>query len=97
MLGPPLALRNIPTATSVGLVFEAAIIHPCSGSGCARHPDCSYRSASTLSSRGFYVRAYHGSLPPRAPDRFTVRFGQLEDQGTSTLKHSPSATSSSRG
>jgi hypothetical protein len=43
----------------------------------ARHPDCSYRSAFTLGSRGFYVRAYHGSLPLRAPDMLIVRFGQL--------------------
>ena len=33
----------------------------------------------TLGSRGFYVRAYHGSLPPRAPDMLTVRFGQLTE------------------
>ena len=52
----------------------------------ARHPDCSYRSASTLGSHGFYVRAYHGSLPPRAPDRLTVRFGQLTVRGLSPLK-----------
>jgi hypothetical protein len=43
----------------------------------ARHPDCSYRSAYTLGSRGFYIRAYHGSLPSRAPDMLTVRFGRL--------------------
>ncbi len=52
----------------------------------ARHPDCSYRSAYTLGSRGFYVRAYHGSLPPRAPDMLTVRFGQLTVRGLSPLK-----------
>jgi hypothetical protein len=38
----------------------------------ARHPDRSYRSAYTLGSRGFYVRAYHGSLPPRAADMLAV-------------------------
>jgi hypothetical protein len=37
-------------------------------------------------SRGFYVRAYHGSLPPRAPDMLTVRFGQLMVKGLSPLK-----------
>jgi hypothetical protein len=52
----------------------------------ARHPDCSYRSAYTLGSRGFYVRAYHGSLPPRAPDMLTVRFGQLTVRGLPPLK-----------
>ena len=52
----------------------------------ARHPDCSYRSAYTPGSRGFYVRAYHGSLPPRAPDMLTVRFGQLTVRGLPPLK-----------
>ena len=52
----------------------------------ARHPGCSYRSAYTLGSRGFYVRAYHGSLPPRAPDMLTVRFGQLTVRGLSPLQ-----------
>jgi hypothetical protein len=37
-------------------------------------------------SRGFYVRAYHGSLPLRAPDMLTVRFGQLTVRGLSPLK-----------
>jgi len=52
----------------------------------ARHPDCSYRSAYTLGSRGFYIRAYHGSLPPRAPDMLTVRFGQLTVRGLPHLQ-----------
>ncbi len=52
----------------------------------ARHPDCSYRSAYPLRSRGFYVRAYHGSLPPRAPDMLTVRFGQLTVRGLPPLR-----------
>jgi beta-ketoacyl synthase-like protein/ketoacyl-synthetase-like protein len=52
----------------------------------ARHPDCSYRNAYTLGSRGFYIRAYHGLLPPRAPDMLTVRFGQLTVRGLPPLK-----------
>ena len=52
----------------------------------ARHPDCSYRSAFAPGSRGFYIRAYHGSLPPRAADMLTVRFGQLTVRGFSPLK-----------
>lgn len=49
----------------------------------ARHPDCSYRGAKAPGSRGFYVRAPHGSLPPRAPDMLIVRFGQLTIGGLS--------------
>jgi hypothetical protein len=40
----------------------------------------------TLGSRGFYVRAYNGSLLPRAPDMLTVRFGQLTVRGLPPLK-----------
>jgi hypothetical protein len=32
---------------------------------------------SGLGSRGFYIRASHSSLPPRAPDMLVVRTGQL--------------------
>ena len=52
----------------------------------ARHPGRSYRSAYAPGSRGFYIRASHGSLPPRAPDMLTVRFGQLTVRGLSPLK-----------
>jgi hypothetical protein len=52
----------------------------------ARHPGCSYRSAFAPGSRGFYIRAYHGSLPPRAADMLTVRFGQLTVRGFSPLQ-----------
>ncbi len=43
----------------------------------------------TLSVSGrcdFYVRAYHGSLPPRAADRLTVQIGQLTVSGLSPDK-----------
>jgi hypothetical protein len=39
-----------------------------------------------LGSRGFYVRAYLGSLPPRAADMLTVRFGQLTVEGLTPSK-----------
>jgi hypothetical protein len=52
----------------------------------ARHPDCSYRSALAPGSRGFYVPAYLGSLPPRAGNMLIVRFGQLTIRGLSPLK-----------
>jgi hypothetical protein len=44
----------------------------------AHHPGRSYRSLlARLGSRGFYIRASHGSLPYRAPDMLVVRIGQL--------------------
>jgi hypothetical protein len=57
--------------------------------GFARHPGCSYSSQyllSWLSSRDFYIRTPHGSLPPRAPDMLTARFGQLTVRGLAPLK-----------
>ena len=41
---------------------------------------------SWLSSHGFFIRTPHGSLPPRAPDMLTVRFGQLTVRGLAPLK-----------
>ena len=38
----------------------------------ARHPDRSYRSAKAPGSRGFYVHAYLGLLPPRAVDMLSI-------------------------
>ena len=51
----------------------------------ARHPDCTYRSLplGTPGSRGFYVHAYLGSLPPRAVDMLAVRIEQLTARGLS--------------
>ena len=43
----------------------------------ARHPGRSYRYDSIVGNCDFYIRAYHGLLPPRAPDMLTVRTGQL--------------------
>ena len=61
-----------------GALFEAAVIRSCSGPQVCSPP----RSLLPLrhppyGSRGFYVRASHGSLPPHAPDMLTVRIGQL--------------------
>jgi len=45
---------------------------------CAHHPGRSYRYGITPhGSRGLYVRASRGSLPPHAPDMLAVRIGQL--------------------
>jgi hypothetical protein len=61
-----------------GALFEAAVIHSCSGPQVCSPP----RSLLPLrhtphGSRGFYVRASRGSLPPPAPDMLAVRIGQL--------------------
>ncbi len=45
----------------------------------ARHPNCSNRATLWVIAgcRGFYIRAYHGLLPPHVPDMLVVRIGQL--------------------
>ena len=57
-------------------------------SGFARHPGRSYRSGSVdpLGSRGFYVRASDGLLPPRPSDMLAVRIGQLTAWGLTPHK-----------
>jgi hypothetical protein len=61
-----------------GVLFEAAVIPSRSGPQVCSPP----RSLLPLGltphgSRGFYVRASRGLLPPHAPDILTVRVGQL--------------------
>jgi hypothetical protein len=78
---------HIHTATSVWARFRG-----CSHSlmfrpaGLLATPIAPTAALYTLGSRGFYVRAYHGSSPPRAPDMLTVRFGQLTVRGLPPLK-----------
>ena len=57
-------------------------------SGFARHPGRSYRNGSVdpLGSRGFYVRASDGLLPPRPSDMLAVRIGQLTAWGLTPHK-----------
>ena len=67
-----------------GTLFEAAVIPSCSGPQVCSPP----RSLLPLrhppyGSRGFYVRASRGLLPPHAPDMLTVRIGQLTVWGLS--------------
>ena len=42
---------------------------------------------SALSSRGFYVRAYHGLLPPRAADMLTAQIRAIGGNGTRTRQN----------
>src|SRR6202047_2328895 len=63
--------------TSCGGTFEVADISLCSGLQVCSPP----RSSLPLrilpqGSRGFYVRAERGSLPPRASDMLTARIGR---------------------
>jgi hypothetical protein len=83
------ALNNPSTATSVlrgisGLQSFANV----QASRFARHPGCTYRRVpiGTPGSRGFYVHAYLGSLPPRAVDMLAVRIEQLTAWGLSPHK-----------
>ncbi len=41
---------------------------------------------AALGSRGFYIRAYRGLLPPRAADMLAVRIEQLTAEGLSPSK-----------
>ena len=65
------------TATSVRGSFSGlqTFAHV-QASGFARHPGRSYRSGSFVppGSRGFYVRAHDGLLPPRPSDMLDVHF-----------------------
>ena len=67
--------------------FGAAVIPLYSGSHTCYAPRLLLPQCfSALSSHGVYIRAPHGSLPPRAPDMLTVRFGQLTVRGLTPLK-----------
>jgi len=53
----------------------------------ACHPDRTYRcNQEPQGSHGVYLRASHGSLPPRAPDMLVVRIGQLTTWGLAPHK-----------
>src|SRR6516164_4093071 len=71
--------------TSCGGIFEVADISLCSGLQVCSPP----RSSLPLrilpqGSRGFYVRAKRGSLPPRASDMLTARRQAIGGTGTCT-------------
>ena len=71
--------------TSCGGIFEVADISLCSGLQVCSPP----RSSLPLrmlpqGSRGFYVRAERGSLPPRASDMLTARRQAIGGTGTCT-------------
>jgi hypothetical protein len=72
-LGPGRRLATSIQRLPYGLVFEAAIILLCSGPQVSSPPRSLLpQCLSALGSRGFYVRAYHGLLPPRAADMLAV-------------------------
>ena len=85
------ALNKSRTTTSVrSLVFEAAVIHSCSGpqvcSPPRSFPPPGWPLDPPRGSRDFYVHAELGSLPPRAVDRLSVRIEQLTAEGLSPPK-----------
>jgi hypothetical protein len=86
-LGPGRRLAISIQQLSYGLVFEAAVIHSCSGPQICSPPRLLLpQHLAVPGSRGFYFHAYLGLLPPRAVDMLTVRFGQLTVRGLSPLK-----------
>jgi hypothetical protein len=73
-----------------GTHFAAAVICSSSGLRVCCHPGRSHRSASDTSDadggRGLYVRAQHGSLPPRASDMLAVRNRAIDGTGLSPTR-----------
>ena len=85
------ASRNSPfNDFQTAWYFAAAAIRLSSGLQVCCHPGRSHRSASyALGSCGVYLRAYRGSLPPRASDILAVRIGQLTAEDFHPLDSQP--------
>lgn len=79
------AYRGIPTATSVGGLSRSCshslMFRPASLLATLVAPTS---CLSALGSRGFYIRAYRGSLPPHAADMLSVQIRAIDGAGTST-------------
>jgi hypothetical protein len=70
-----------------GSAFETAVIPLCSGPQvCSPLRSLPPQSKFNRGGCDFYVRAPHGSLPPRAPDMLVVRTGQLTTGDSHPLK-----------
>lgn len=84
----PLTLRPSGGIAGTGMISGLQSFADVQASGFARHPGRSYRNGSVdpLGSRGFYVRAYDGLLPPRPSDMLAVRIGQLTAWGLTPHK-----------
>ena len=83
--------QSFRTATSVRSGFSGLqSFANVQASRFARHPGCTYRGSPSGSpgSRGFYVHAYLGLLPPRAVDMLAVRNRVTDGAGTSTPQDS---------
>mgnify|MGYP006920579015 FL=1 len=89
-IGPPRewigsARRGSPTATSVGTTFRSCshllMFRP---AGLLATPVAPTLHLAVLGSRGFYIRAYHGSLPPHAADMLTVQIRAIDGKRTFT-------------
>jgi hypothetical protein len=77
----------IPTATSVRSHFRSCshllMFRP---AGLLATPVAPTSHLAVLSSRGFYIRAYHGSLPPRAADMLSVQIRAIDGKRTFTAQ-----------
>ncbi len=81
------ALNKIRTATSVREIFrgcsEFVMFRPPGWLATPVAPTTMWPISTTPGSRGFYVPAYLGLLPPRAGDMLAARIGQLTAWGLS--------------
>ena len=79
------ARRGIPTATSVGCLFRSCshslMFRPAS---LLATPVAPTSHLPVLGSRGFYIRAYRGSLPHHAADMLSVQNRAIDGEGTFT-------------
>lgn len=79
------ARRGSPTATSVGTTFRSCshllMFRP---TGLLATPVAPTSRLSTLSSRGFYIRAYQSSLPHSAADMLSVQNRAIDGRRTFT-------------
>lgn len=81
------AHRFHPTATSVGTQYRSCshllMFRP---TGLLATPVAPTLHLAVLSSRGFYIRAYHGPLPRRAADMLSVQNRAIDGKRTFTAQ-----------
>ena len=81
------AHRVVPTATSVGSHFRSCshslMFRPAS---LLATPVAPTSHLAVFGGRGFYIRAYHGSLPPHAADMLSVQNRAIDGERTFTAQ-----------
>ena len=86
-IGTGSAPRHTPTATSIGTEFRSCshllMFRP---TGLLATPVAPTLHLAVLSSRGCYIRAYHGSLPRHAADMLSVQNRAIDGKRTFTAQ-----------